>query len=341
MSAEPEGRNAVNVAFEQKKAKILRSLQQPTESYQDASPKGSVDEAIRYIVDLINSLDHYVTTSSCAGRVAVFVDDAALVGDSNASADQEADTSAVGRTSTAFVQSSSGKGNGSRWLFVSHEKISPTAAAESPLTTRLGLSVNEETRHPRTLSDQQQSYVHFKFEPMILHVLAASTQSAQVILTAALQAGFRESGITGLNSACPMVAVRCQGLALASIIGVACSTATSTTGNIPRPVPIVSESYLETLAKLGNDRFDRNAERVSRFTLLVEQLKFGLGQHGVQEKSEGVEARKMRKRTEGLRRQEELHNTDKAQNKNTAARAIDSLDVFEIDQHGGLLGFAD
>lgn len=38
----------------------------------DNSNKGSIDAPIRELVDFINKLDCFVTTSSCSGRVVVF-----------------------------------------------------------------------------------------------------------------------------------------------------------------------------------------------------------------------------------------------------------------------------
>lgn len=43
-------------------------------SGQDFSRKGSVDEPIRELVELINSQDQYFTTSSCSGRIIVLSD---------------------------------------------------------------------------------------------------------------------------------------------------------------------------------------------------------------------------------------------------------------------------
>ena len=44
-------------AFAEKKTKIMQSLNQPSEEYSDLSPKGSVDEGIRRLIDLINTND--------------------------------------------------------------------------------------------------------------------------------------------------------------------------------------------------------------------------------------------------------------------------------------------
>ena len=57
--------------FDQRKKKILEHL---VSDEPDLSPKGSPDEQILDLLELINSHEDYVTTSSCSGRVAVFVD---------------------------------------------------------------------------------------------------------------------------------------------------------------------------------------------------------------------------------------------------------------------------
>ena len=50
--------------FETEKKKYMEALYKP-----DKSKKGNVDEEISYLIDHINSLDDYYTTSSCAGRI--------------------------------------------------------------------------------------------------------------------------------------------------------------------------------------------------------------------------------------------------------------------------------
>lgn len=61
-------------SFTAKKATILASLALPTSTYTDLSPKGSVDAAIIPLVERLNRLDGVVTTSSCAGRVSVYLE---------------------------------------------------------------------------------------------------------------------------------------------------------------------------------------------------------------------------------------------------------------------------
>ena len=51
--------------FHREKERVLRGKD-------DLSRKGSVDQPIIGLVDHINSLDQYYTTSSCSGRIIVF-----------------------------------------------------------------------------------------------------------------------------------------------------------------------------------------------------------------------------------------------------------------------------
>ena len=51
---------------------VFRSEKTRVLSKADLSRKGSVDEPIRELVDYINELDSFYTTSSCSGRITVF-----------------------------------------------------------------------------------------------------------------------------------------------------------------------------------------------------------------------------------------------------------------------------
>jgi tRNA wybutosine-synthesizing protein 3 len=65
---------ALPQAFNKRKALILSALSVPAEQYDDFSPKGSIDEGIRDLIQGINAREGWVTTSSCSGRVSVFVE---------------------------------------------------------------------------------------------------------------------------------------------------------------------------------------------------------------------------------------------------------------------------
>lgn len=61
-------------SFARRKEAILAQLAVPDDEYTDLSPKGTVDAGIRDLIDEINGIDGLVTTSSCAGRVSVFLE---------------------------------------------------------------------------------------------------------------------------------------------------------------------------------------------------------------------------------------------------------------------------
>lgn len=65
---------AIPPSFTRRKQAILEQLSVPDEDYTDLSPKGTIDAGIRDLIDEINGLDGLVTTSSCGGRVSVFLE---------------------------------------------------------------------------------------------------------------------------------------------------------------------------------------------------------------------------------------------------------------------------
>jgi tRNA wybutosine-synthesizing protein 3 len=60
--------------FESRKQKILEQLDAPDSEYHDLSPKGSIDAPIRELIGEINGFDGIVTTSSCSGRISIFLE---------------------------------------------------------------------------------------------------------------------------------------------------------------------------------------------------------------------------------------------------------------------------
>jgi len=193
--------------FTTRKTSILASLAQPTATYTDLSPKGSVDTAIRDLIDRLNALEGVVTTSSCAGRVSVFLegvkekdgkgkgkgrndDDGSRDGDVKvwdggdgiSEEEEEEEDSRLGegegeeiptaRQAAAATTSTvpGGKGRGGRWLFVSHEPVEMVPMTGTGAVSKfLGL----EDRGERGVSSVDELDVHrtrfvrFQFEPMV------------------------------------------------------------------------------------------------------------------------------------------------------------------------------
>ncbi|EGS22749.1 uncharacterized protein CTHT_0012240 [Thermochaetoides thermophila DSM 1495] len=256
--------------FISKKQKILSQLSLPDEQYTDASPKGSVDEGIRYLIDQINMQAGLVTTSSCAGRVSVYLEGPKF-GQGASSSDGEetagnGDVAVEAGRENAVASSVGGKGGG-EWLFVSHDPVK-NDAGESGYERLFGFgTVPAREQFVQDVFAPSTRLIHFKFEPMILHILTASLEHAQLVIQAGMEAGFRESGAVSLlkksgdDDANPMVAIRSMGLSFDSLIG-------AENDGIRRL--IVSSEYLKMLVRIANERFVENQKRIARFSAALE-----------------------------------------------------------------------
>lgn len=140
--------------FESRKRKILADLSIPDTDYTDLSPKGSVDEGIRDLIHDINALPGLVTTSSCAGRISVF-----LEGRKKQPQSQQ---------QRQFAPSG-GKGAG-RWLYVSHDPLKEKQQSTQnvkPLHEMFGL-VPGDGKPPRLQGKSQAPrLVRFHYDPMV------------------------------------------------------------------------------------------------------------------------------------------------------------------------------
>ncbi len=167
--------------------------------------------------------------------------------------------------------------------------------------------------------------------------MTASLHHAQPILAAAINAGFRESGIQSLknledSNAFPMVAIRTAGLAFESLVGMVPSRpqdekdGDETEGNLSR---LVSEAYLELLISIANERFRTNAERIRRFEQDLFKREKGVGHAWEDSKS-----RQERKRAEGLEQRQMLRNAGK----NQESRDVSAFDMDENIDNAALFG---
>ena len=163
--------------------------------------------------------------------------------------------------------------------------------------------------------------------------MAASLHHAQPVLTAAINAGFRESGIQSLKNlddanSFPMIAVRSSGLALESVIGTSIDGREQNEGGVES---IVSEEYLNLLVRLANERFKTNTERTKRFEmdLFGKETKCKVGW-------EDSEARKERKRAEGLEKRSSLRREAPASNIHNDVQS--DVDEDNTSNSGSLLG---
>ena len=178
---------SISPLFIQKKTTILSALSAPSESYIDLSPKGSVDAGIRDLIDRINNIEGVITTSSCAGRISCFLEGAkpcstdkqygnsAAIGgadgltvwsDGSAEAgDVEGDVNKERGERPSNVPG--GKGNGGRWLFVSHDPVdipSVEFKGDTPIAKIFNLCPSRDSQCQPSPSSR---FVKFQFEPMV------------------------------------------------------------------------------------------------------------------------------------------------------------------------------
>lgn len=182
--------------FAAKKVKILSRLALPEDQYTDASPKGSVDVGIRGLIDQINTAhEGLVTTSSCAGRVSVYLEgpksprppapggvnvtvtDVADIGSNGGSGNEVA---LEGRREDEAVRGLSsavgGKGGG-EWLFVSHDPVVVEEEEDAcyerlllglePATAAVSGSGSGSGTQDLGSVMPASRLIHFKFEPMV------------------------------------------------------------------------------------------------------------------------------------------------------------------------------
>lgn len=158
----------------------------------------------------------------------------------------------------------------------------------------------------------------------ILHVLTASPEHAQLLLRCGLQAGFRESGAINLTGSShevvtPMVAIRSNGLAFDSVIGVQQNGQRTTLLNRD------AHTYLVAMA---NERFEENSKRIARFREALRDTVKGRPLNGKGEVWEHTEARRARKKAEGLRLKAKLEadgGREKAQDSELDLTGLDAI----------------
>jgi len=135
----------------------LEQLSIPDQDYSDLSPKGSVDEPVRQLVEEINQLEGFVTTSSCSGRIAVYLEGIPK----SSRQDDGHDAPATATNGIA----SGGKGGG-QWLYVSHDPLDLSKqVGEGDLKTLFGLPSGDSVEFPS--SPKTVRFIHLKFEPLV------------------------------------------------------------------------------------------------------------------------------------------------------------------------------
>lgn len=193
--------------FDQRRSLILASLygdQENGQVYTDKSLKGSIDEPLKPLINLINQNSNLVSTSCCSGRIAVFASDA------------------------------SGRKNAGRFLYINHGLYNnsttnlstmrcETSSANALEAEPVGFCVTENDvssffsmladqhqrehdatvygQRPKTQFDQLSaniSEIWLNVEPFVVHIACRDLETASLLTKAVLQAGIKQFGLRGV-----------------------------------------------------------------------------------------------------------------------------------------------
>mmetsp|Transcript_7427 Transcript_7427/g.9210 ORF Transcript_7427/g.9210 Transcript_7427/m.9210 type:complete len:276 (+) Transcript_7427:708-1535(+) len=220
--------------FDQKKQSILAEIGTTDEATPDASPKGTIDEFCIPIINLINSNKDMVTTSSCSGRVSVFLEGVKNI---------DQDDVKIGA-----------KGNQGRWIFVTHD---PKDLSDWFSSVDFKYITDISSYKSTSVTTR---YILYKFEPLILHVKCRDLEMANKLYSAAMSCGFRESGI-GTNNI--------VGIRISIKLDVPIGFLNELNEEL---ISFVSQDYLRVITKLSDDRFKENFKKLDALYNAVESL---------------------------------------------------------------------
>jgi tRNA wybutosine-synthesizing protein 3 len=131
--------------FEQRKRRILHELESDEP---DLSPKGKPDDGVLELLELLNTHENYVSTSSCSGRAVVYLD---------------ADKNGEGEEARG------------RWLMNRHQPMHDellTSTEEQLQSTLFGnMNIGEELE----AGVKESRLVSFKFEPLVYKSIVLTT----------------------------------------------------------------------------------------------------------------------------------------------------------------------
>lgn len=260
--------------FDQKKLHILKEIGLNSEENPDASPKGTIDDLCIPLITLINGHKDMVTTSSCSGRLSVFLEG------------RKQNKELTEETTDQTVVRIGAKGDGGRWLFVSHEKEDIIDWwKKEDIMLKYDTDIDDSTYSHNT------RYVLFKYEPLILHVKCRDFKTASALYSTAMGCGFRESGIGANNNVAIRISIR-----LDIPIGFMNSD--------EQIVSVVDESYIRMITKLAYHRFLENERKMELLRNRIDEEIMQVNH--IELPMETKEERKLRKMQEGLARRDEV-----------------------------------
>eukprot|EP01083_Nonionella_stella_P042578 114959_1 len=220
--------------FSQRKAKTLQGLQfAESNNAKDKSPKGFIDEPIIPLIACINGTEAFYTTSSCSGRIALFLQRRNII------------------AQDGEYHSTSQKGG--EWLLISHEHIKQD---------QISNAIETYTHQLHQRQNNTQIEMSLKFEPFILHIECADLLSAKQLLSLSRQIGFRESGINAISNRIMLRITFNLKLEVPLFYG----NADLLKGrDAIQLLPNIHNDYLQTLTNIANDKMRENLTKIQTF----------------------------------------------------------------------------
>lgn len=192
----------------------------------DLSRKGSIDDPIRRLVEIINENPFYYTTSTCSGRI----------------------------TAISKPELNSGKKKESVFHLNSHQMLEPgelNEVVDKFLSRQMDNAISSTCWESQNGPKSIRYCLWLKFEPFIMHIQCYDLKKAKKLLNMALANGCRNSGITLGKPDKFMVAIRSTG-SLESPV------------HLWNKFELNTE-HVEFLQEECNKRLNDNFERLNRF----------------------------------------------------------------------------
>ena len=217
--------------FESRKLKVLSALQlDPNTDNPDKSPKGFIDEPIIELISCINGTDKYYTTSSCSGRISL------------------------------FLQENKIKQKGGEWLMISHNYINHHSI-ENAINSYKNKILQQNNTPNVSISNFME--ISLKFEPFILHIECKDIDSAKQLLTVSRQTGLRESGINAISNRIMLRITFNLKLEVPLFYGdkkqIKCDE------NEEFILPNIHKKYVEMLTNIANNKMKHNLSKIKLF----------------------------------------------------------------------------
>jgi tRNA G37 N-methylase Trm5/tRNA(Phe) wybutosine-synthesizing methylase Tyw3 len=169
--------------FDAAKAALLRDIA----AGNDLSPKGCIDAPILDLVQCINGLSDFCTTSSCSGRISCYIN--------------------------------AGLSKGIQWLLVRHGVVDVHSVLSSlgPINPKAAIGEPDfrdgQLQPIQSVEDAPEELTVLKCEGALMHILCRDVASARRLHAIAMTCGFRESGIS-LSPKKVMLAIRSTAFSL-------------------------------------------------------------------------------------------------------------------------------